>query len=331
MKIQLLIASSDKDYTEHLSGTLAEKHAESFEISVCSEIDRIEPLLSARTYDVALIDPEFSLAAGLNKARSVLLLWDEFSSFGGGDYPKIRKYQRISRIGSDILEEYSKSSIGRSGFGYSKGKITAVWSAGGGVGKTSTALAYAAQKAVIGVKITYLDLECFSSTSIYFPDSGKSISTVFERLDSNVSLLLKAIAVKDASSGINYFSPPNNYDDMNELNADDIESLIQAASENFEEVVVDLPCMCDERCRKVFEAAEQIFIVSDGSKSVSTKLAQFMTQHNLFERVKDKAVLVANKGAKINDPRFSRVVSLPLVPSNDPVSTYKTLSGVRFN
>jgi Flp pilus assembly CpaE family ATPase len=228
------------------------------------------------------------------------------------------------------LEGYSKTAVGISGFGGNNARITAVWSPSGGVGKTTVALAYAAQKSVNGGKITYLDLEYFSSTSVYFSESGKSISTAFERLDGNAALLLKAIILKDTGSGISYFSPPNNYDDMNELTADDIENLVLAVSNNSDELVVDLPSVCDERCRKVLEAANAIYLVTDGTKTVTSKSQQFVSQHNLFERISAKIVLVANKGAKVNDTRFRRTVYLPSVSSNDPVSVYKTLSGVSF-
>jgi cellulose biosynthesis protein BcsQ len=332
MKIQLLIATSDKDYANHLSGVLSENHAESFEVTVCSAASRLENLLSTRTFDVALLESALIPPAGLSGVRLPLLLWDESEPGNGGvgDYEKIRKYQRISRISSDILEGYSKTAVGIAGFGGSKARISAVWSPSGGVGKTTVALAYAAQKAVGGGKITYLDLEYFSSASVYFSESGKSISTAFERLGGNVALLLQAIVLKDSGSGISYFSPPNNYDDMNELTAEDIEALVAAVSDNSDELVIDLPSVCDERRRKVLEAADVVYLVTDGSRTATSKLQQFVTQHNLFEQIRMKLVLVANKGAKVNDTRFNRTVYLPQVSASDPVSVYKTLSGVSF-
>jgi cellulose biosynthesis protein BcsQ len=332
MKIQLLIATGDKDYATHLSGVLAENYADTFDVTVCSAAQRLESLLSTRSFDVALLDPLLIPDAGLTKVRLPLLLWDasEPTGDGGGSIGKIRKYQRISRLSSDILEEYSKAAVGITGLGGDGARIVAVWSPAGGVGKTTAALAYAAQKAVSGGKITYLDLEYFSSVSVYFPESGKSISNAFERLGGNAALLLKAIALKDSGSGITYFTPPNNYDDMNELTASDIETLVGAASDSADEVVIDLPSVCDKRYIKVLEAADVIYLVTDGSKTAASKLQQFVTQHNLFEKIRAKTVLVANKGAKVNDAQFSRTVNLPAVSSADPVSVYKTLSGVSF-
>ncbi|AZN39936.1 AAA family ATPase [Paenibacillus albus] len=332
MKIQLLIATSDKDYANHLSGVLLENHAESFEVTVCSALERLETLLSARTFDVALLEYSFIPSTGLSKVRLPLLLWDETGSGNDdrGNYQKIRKHQRISRLSSNILEEYSQIAIGSSGFSGNKARITAVWSPSGGVGKTTVALAYAAQKAVGGGNVAYLDLEHFSSTAVYFPESGKSISTAFERLDGNAALLLKAIVLKDNGSGISYFTPPSNYDDMNELTVDDIGTLVAAVATHSDELIIDLPNICDERSRKIFEESSVIYLVIDGSKTADSKLQQFITQHNLFERIRSKIILVVNRGANIKNPRFDRTVYLPSVSANDPVSVYKTLSGASF-
>jgi cellulose biosynthesis protein BcsQ len=334
MKIQLLIAIFDRDYADHLSGVLTEKHSEAFEVTVCSAAERLEAILSARTFDVALFDSALISANGYSKVRVPLLLSDGTEAGGDGteEIVRIQKYRRISRISGDILEEFAKVAVGTSGLGGGKASVTVVWAPAGGVGKTTVALAYAAQRAASGSAVTYLDLEYFSSTSVYFTEQCKSISTAFEKLGGgNAALLLKAIALKDVGSGIFFFSPPTNYDDMNELTEEDIEILVAAASENADELIIDLPSVCDERRRRVFEKADTVFLVADGGKTSLSKLQQFTAQHNLFEKIRAKTVLIANKGARVNDTRYSRTVNLPAVSSADPVTVYKTLSGVNFD
>ena len=44
MKIQLLIASGDSGYTEHLSNVLAEQYADVFEVSIVSSAQSLEKL-----------------------------------------------------------------------------------------------------------------------------------------------------------------------------------------------------------------------------------------------------------------------------------------------
>ena len=56
MKIQLLIATADKDYTDYLSQILSEKYDKSFEVTVCSLPERLNELTSSQVFDVALVD-----------------------------------------------------------------------------------------------------------------------------------------------------------------------------------------------------------------------------------------------------------------------------------
>jgi len=181
MKIRLLIASSDGTYANHLSRVLAEKHAEVFEVSICSSEERMQEVLSNHRFDAALLERQFLDCADLREVRLPLELWDDASAFRAeaGKYPPIRKYQRISSIIRDVLAQYAAISSNKEVFGNSQAHITAVWSPAGGSGKTTTALAYAAQKVAGGRKTVYLDLQCFSCSSVYFQQSGKSISSLF--------------------------------------------------------------------------------------------------------------------------------------------------------
>jgi hypothetical protein len=45
-KIRLLILCQDRDYAEHLSNVLSRKHADLFEVSVCSDTGRLPDVLS---------------------------------------------------------------------------------------------------------------------------------------------------------------------------------------------------------------------------------------------------------------------------------------------
>lgn len=329
MKIQLLIALSDGDYTEHLSAVLAEKHADTFEVSVCTSRELFDDMLVRRKFDVALLEPSLAAGANLQNIRLPLMLWDGASAESGANsnLRPIRKYQRISEITRDLLEQYAEVASVTGGFGSGNGNITVVWSPAGGTGKTTVALAYAAQRVSGGKQVTYLDLEYFSSAFAYFPEAGKSISRAFERIDGNLEILLKSIRQQDNGSGITYFLPPENYDDMNELTVEDIVVLARACAKGMDELVIDLPSICDKRTRQLMDIADKVLLVTDYSRTAQVKLDQFLTQHNVFERIRAKTMLVANKGAKIVKLPIEVVYSLPYVQSGDTVDVYKTLSG----
>lgn len=331
MKLKLLIATGDGDYAEHLSGVLSENHAETFEISVCSSEERMQHLITVNRYDVMLIEPGFNPIDYINQIKLVLILWDDsIVDADCGGLSMIRKYQRISKIAGNILEYFSEISAGPSDFGAGRAHITAVWSPCGGTGKTTIALAYAARKVSEGKQVVYLNLENFSSISAYFNENGKSISTVFERLESNVHMLFMGIRQIDSGSGITYYCGPDNYDDMTVLTGDDIEVIINSCATGDEELVIDLSSQCDKGIQKVFDLADNIIIVSDSSSTSQIKLRQFINQNNIFQNIQGKSVLINNKGAKTVETGIDKIIYFPLVQSNNPVAVYKTLSGNKF-
>jgi Mrp family chromosome partitioning ATPase len=333
MKIKLLIATADSAYAEHLANVLAEKHADAFEVSVCSAAAVPGTGAAARLYDAALLDPALLSGAALSAARLPLLLWDDTEALPApaGEWKKIRKYQRVSAIAGHILAACAEASLGAGAGAAEKARITAVWSPAGGVGTTTAALAYATRKAADGRQVLYLDLEHFSSTPLYFAQTGPSITTLFAQLEGGqAGLLARGIRQRDSGSGLAYFCPPQNYDDLNILSAEDSLALVNACAAAADELVIDLPSLCDERVRRIFELADTVLLVTDASQTAQVKLRQFMTQHNVFERVRAKAALIANKGALLGESPLDTVISLPLVPAADAASVYKTLSANPF-
>jgi hypothetical protein len=332
MKIKLLIATADHDYAEHLSNVLAEKHADAFEVAVSSTAAQLDDLLAARKFDVALLDASFIAGADFSAVRLALVLRDESGPLAGpaGDLRKIRKYRRISSIAGDILANYAEEFGATDGVAAKKAHITAVWSPAGGVGKTTVALAYATRKAADGKQVLYLDLEHFSSTPLYFAETGPSISSIFEKLDGAAGLLVRGIRQLDSGTGVAYFCHAENYDDLNILTAEDIAALMAACSAGTDELVIDLPCLCDERVRRILDFADRVLLVTDNTTTARAKLRQFMSQHNVFERVRAKTALIANKGAPGGESPVDTVIGLPLVPAGDAVAVYKALSGNRF-
>ena len=178
MKTRLLIVSSDKDYVDHLSRVLTEKHEGVFEVTICTATERLAELQGGKKFDIVLV--ESSMKTVIPDARLCFQLWSEESGVRGLErVQRIPKYQRVSQIVSQILEGYAEVST--AGTGELQARVTAVWSPTGGSGKTTVSLAYAAQQVTNRKKTTYLSLEPFSSQPIYFAGDGKSISSVFAK------------------------------------------------------------------------------------------------------------------------------------------------------
>lgn len=332
MKIKLFLASGDKDYLEHLSHALAEKYADVFEVSLCTSAASMQEMLQGGSFDVALLTHDLATNVNLNAVRLPLLLCGEQLSVkeSASELEQIPKYQRISNIVGTVLEKYAEKGSAVGNFRANRAQITAVWSPCGGTGKTSVALAYAASLIAAGKQATYLNLENFSSTSVYFSENGKSISTAFGKPGIDLAMLLMGIRQQDSGSGISYFCGPDNYDDMNILTADDLTLLIAACAANTKELIIDLASQCDGRVWKIFELADTVLLVCDASAVSRAKLQQFTNQHNIFQQIREKSVLVANKGSHVEQTPFQRSLQLPLIQSGDATSVYKTLSGSLF-
>jgi len=327
MKIQILVTISDCEYREHLTNVLVEKYTEEFEVGICSEPAKLKEMFEKHRYDVVLCDMSMAEHILTLPVRLRVALCDgtEEQNRQLGGVKKIQKYQRISKIVSEIMEHLAEVSVGNS-FGRNRGHLTVCWSAAGGTGKTSVAMAYAAKRATEGKKVAYMDLEAFSSVPVYFKQPGKSISVVFEKLDNNVELLLQSIRQQDRDTGIYYFWYPDNYDDINVLTQEDATTLIEGCIGSVDELVVDLSGNYDNKIKKMLEMADTVLMVVGKTVTAQTKHEQFRVQNNIYKEIVSKMVLVANGGTCAEEHNAVSNVRLPVVQSEDPVIVFKTLS-----
>ncbi len=333
MKIKLLIGTKEEDYLEHISKVLSEQYEKTFDVTVVATDDSMNKILHETSFDVALMDVDMidTNSVNMDAVKMPIILYQELTEIKEDykAYQIVAKYQRISKIVSEILQKYSEI-VSVTGIKSRKSHIVAVWSPCGGVGKTTVALAYAANRQFHDKSVLYLNLEKFSSVSTYFPNGDKSISLAFEKLDSNLQLLLQSIKQKD-SSGIYYFAEPNNYDDINILSIDDIETLVESCATEEDELIIDLSSVCDEKVQKIFDMADTVLIVVDATENSKNKIRQYLTQNNVAGHFMHKSILVKNKDVRYDVQGFDRVVKLPLISSINAVSVYKTLSADSFD
>lgn len=327
MNIRLIVITPDIDYVECFSDVIEDSYKGVFKMSICSSAEKYQELSEKKNYDIALVDEMLIDQIAFPNARLCAQLCGESGTEVGPNYYPIQKYQRISHIVSELLEQYSKVAGGSGGYAKANGRMTAVWSPKGGVGKTTIAMAYAAAKSVENESVIYLDLEYFSSTAAYFHENAKSISALFEGLGSNnMEILIAGLLQKDSGSGILYFGSATNYDDLNVLSVSDLDEIINGCIAQCSELIVDLPSSCDEKVRYILERSDQVLAVADDSVVGRTKWNQFQTQHSLYGEISDKMIMVANKGADISKWYEEHTVNIPYIKSQDPVVVYKSLS-----
>jgi len=357
MKIKLLVATADKEYAKLISDNISEHHSNIIEVNDCSTLECLHETLSKRRFDVALMDTGLIKSIDTGSVDLSLILWSESEASADvpAEFGRIKKYQRISTIVSEVLERYAGISGNKQGLSSKFANITAVWSPTGGVGKTTIALAYAMARISEENEVFYLNLEDFSSVPGYFNETGKSISSVFEMLDNpngNIKMLIKGICCNE--NGITYLCNPDNFDDMHILSPENIYDLVTSCAEMTDELIIDLSGAYDARSKKVFELAHKVFIVTEPTISAKVKLAQFATQNNVFETIKEKVTFIANKEAQGIDSfsgqlirqltggptgqpvgqltgqpvgqLIGSVISIPFIQTENPKDIYKTLA-----
>jgi len=327
MKVKMLVASDDIRYSMKLSEQISKNHSDTLEVFVCSNPDMLKETISQSKVEIALIDQVFvNFIEEIEVALPLILQSEMQADEAPGELTRIEKYGRVSTIVADILETYSKVSKKAIAGTVKAAKITAVWSPAGGVGKTTVALAAATAAAQKGKSVFYLNLETFSSIPVFFDEGRKSISSVFEMIESgegDVKMLISGISAEEG--GITYLGKPGNYDDVNILSAENIEELIISSGALTEELIIDISLPCDGRTKKVFEMAGRVLLVTDKSATAKAKVSQFITQNNVFDSIREKTTLVANEGALAEE--FTQSVnSLPQIAATSEALVYKELS-----
>ena len=188
MRVKLLIATDDAEYAEHLSCSISERHADVIDVSVCRSQENLRELLVAQRFDAALLEASMIAGMDLSAVGLPLLLWTdrECEAVTSAKLAKIKKYQRVSSIASDVLEQYAAVSPDVRGPDSGKAHVTAVWSPAGGVGKTTVALALAAKRPQTGKRFFISILSAFQVS--------RHIS--LKRVKVSVLSLIRLIAVK---------------------------------------------------------------------------------------------------------------------------------------
>lgn len=322
MRLRLGIISKDSGYVDSLSSVLRDLYADDFEIFIYSSLDDVMESLDMIAVDEGEYKEKFSFSCKLTVVLSNRADVNELKGCRA-----IYKYQRISKIASELLFEFSKADQRVVSYKRGKANITCIWSPSGGIGKTALSVALAVKKARDKKRVLYMNLEIFSSTEVYFKESGRSISDALLGGVKNIQAFIKGLNI-DPQTGVKYFSASNNYDDMNVLDREDIRMILDAVVLEADEVIIDLQSGVDEKTRSSFELSDRILVVDDGSVTSTHKLSQFISQNDLYQNYRNKMTLVLNKGASKRSEGFTDVLSIPIIHEDNEM--LRALSMIRY-
>lgn len=291
MKIKVAIVDSESKYLERFVGTFQQKYADKIEISAFSKKESFEEFVKTNQYHIVLWDCKLKIDEEIIPNGTTLVYLSDMAE-GIGDPTKrtITKYQKISLIYKEILNIVSEKMSNVSLNSINADIKTILFlSAQGGTGATTVASAFCVQKARQGASVFYLNLEKLGNTALYFDGTGSvSMSEVLFNIKSKKSNIIMKMesAVQKDSSGVEFFAPYRNANDALEMTIEDQETLIKniANMKEYQYLVIDMELSLDEKMKQVLmEYANEIVIVSDGTKTANDKLTKLIEVFQIWE------------------------------------------------
>lgn len=282
MKIKLAILDSDENYLRRLVSVFNTKFSDRLQVYSFTETEMALNNLRKEKIDVFLSSDAFEIDVDKLPARCGFAYFIERSGVDSiNSHPAIFKFQKAELIYRQILSIYSEKSAYMSGSKMNEdgGKIIIFSSPCGGSGTSITAAACAMHMAMKGKKVFYLNLETFGTSDLYFSSEGQfGLSNVIYALKSrkaNLGMKLES-CVRSDSSGVVYFAGANYSLDLLELKPAEIRQMILELknSASYEYIIIDISFGLDKDKITMYEDAENIVWVSDGTENANYKLTR---------------------------------------------------------
>ncbi|MBO5214296.1 MAG: chromosome partitioning protein ParA [Clostridia bacterium] len=292
MKIKLAILEKDVSYLNRIVGVFGTKYAENFQVYSFTDSDAAYSTLESAKIDVLIASDCFEIDfQQIPKRCGFAYFVDSPDIETLNDQRAICKFQKADLIYKQILSLYSENAGNISGlkFGDDSGKLIFFQSVSGGSGASSMAAACAIRFAAKGKKTLYLNLERFGTSDVFFSAEGQfDMSDVIFALKSkktNLAMKLEG-CVKQAESGVFFYSQPKVALDMMELSREDIAKLISELqlTGSYDYIVVDADFSIDREDLKLYRKAHTVVWVGDGSELSNTKLFRAFNALNILEQ-----------------------------------------------
>lgn len=218
--------------------------------------------------DILLITNTFLEKISLDELprNRILILTKDADSGTGLQW--INPYQKTENFLKEILLRYSELTGEVAFLQGEKKKKNAIcfFSPCGGSGKTTLSLALAAALASAGQNVFYLSLDGFAGINAVFSEKERGgFSRVLLSLKQHAGNQLLVEVSKNmkraTGSGILYFSDLDNPCDLDEIEADEIETLIQemVKMKEIDVLILDVEPALTDRTKKVLALADCIF------------------------------------------------------------------------
>ncbi len=299
MKYKVAVVDSDELYLGRMCRLFGEKYADRLAIYSYSGVDTYEKGKESNRFDLVLFAEGMIAPQDIPKDIPAAYFVGQNDIDKVEDFPAICKFQKHEILLKQIMDlclerevtHYTKKNV--------LGNITKVLyvtAAQGGVGASTVAVAAARHFAQAGNKVLYISLEKNAITDMFFQSEGEvTFSDVIYTLKTKKNNLISRvenIAQKD-NSGVYFFKPCKTVFDMNELTREDVQLLLKEISAigSFEYIVIDAFLEFNETGFFMCDYADNILLVSDGSKTSEKKMEHLRTGLAIWDGQKDARLL----------------------------------------
>lgn len=315
-KISLIIADNDNDYITKLEKFLIINYPHRFDIFSFSSYEKLSDYLdNSDKKDILLINYKmYRTELSKENIGNIIFLTECRTEHIEDGYFDIVKYQHAEKLVTEMVRIYTSDCMRDCLLtGSSSAKLLCICSPSGGTGKTSIAAGLSILCAGRGLKTFYLNLEKVPSTSLFFSSENEqsNFSNVIYYLkgkSGNLGLQLEGVKACDLRSGVNFFLPPDNILEMEELTVQDINCLLSyfKNSAPYDIVIVDLSSGLDKCTAAVMEAVDKTLLVTVPGENTEIRVNALKAGLDILERkygmgLENKITTVLNKCAKMRE------------------------------
>jgi MinD-like ATPase involved in chromosome partitioning or flagellar assembly len=288
-KVQLVVADQDKDYLQAFTQYIStSEFSEKITVKCFSLEESLEQYLrDSDDVDLLLVHPQLlPESTSLKNITTVLLLSEQPYREDIQSHSTIYKYQPLNQLLTQVLSHlieknqttYSKNKRSK------KTKVLSIYSAVGGLGKTTLALNLARELSSLDLKIFYLNLEYVSSCPLFFGDSSQEqtfsdILYYLEASPQNILSKIEKIKKHDPKTKIDYFSALENPQEILDLTLEKSSLLIDSLGElgSYDLVIIDLESSINDRTFASFIDSDYIFWLVADNVQCLTKTDAILT------------------------------------------------------
>lgn len=317
--IKLMILDDDDEYSFNLCNSLTHDFSETLLVNYCSNSYDIEDWIKKTDPDIVLTCERCYAKIHELFRKTIIILSSGTGRSSTSEIPSIYKYKDVNKIAGDIIDCFISSGNIIKTTKESTSKVIAVFSASGGVGKTSIAVGISSICSLLGLAVFYLNLEQYQSTKLFYSCNAEySLSEIIyyvKQRDKNLIPKLLAVRCQDSSTNVFYFKEANNPFEINELLPGDTEFLVNALSAcgHYNIIVIDMDSALDNNSLEVFKAAaEVLYVITDEeiclhkAKIFAESLDKISNSSDQYTYLSHKIMYVANKVSNQALPLYPR-------------------------